>query len=57
MSNIGQVVKIDSVPGLRDWLEGKEIPHVGDDPEPYSWAYYRDYLEFLKSNKYAKLIE
>ena len=40
------LIRISSVPGFAKWLYGQTLPLVDNDPDPFDWAYYYDYVRF-----------
>jgi len=45
----GKLVRISSVPGFAELLRGQTIPLVEGDPRPFDWAYFGDYIRFIKN--------
>ena len=46
--DIGFVVRISNIPGFGAWLYGQTMPYVSSLANPTDWAYYDDYLRFMR---------
>ena len=42
-----EFVKVSSVPGFKEWLNGQTVPLVSDAENPMDWAYPWDYERFV----------
>jgi hypothetical protein len=43
-----QLVRISNIKGFAEWLSGQTMPFVDDNSTPTDWAYYWDYLRFIR---------
>jgi hypothetical protein len=44
-----KLVRISTVPGFSEWLNGQTIPYVEGDPTPTDWAYFDDYYRYIRN--------
>ena len=42
------IITVDDKPGFGEWLNGQTMPYVEEDEKPTNWAYYGDYLRFVR---------